>query len=79
MGGSVSRPRNGFRKTEKYGFGVFIQLRSYLLYQKFLKKRSAAALRRLRLSKIFFSNFRISRAPKKPNKEEENFAFGVLP
>jgi len=28
MGGSASRPRNGFRKTAKSGFGVFIQLRS---------------------------------------------------
>ncbi|OGZ41381.1 MAG: hypothetical protein A3C80_02620 [Candidatus Ryanbacteria bacterium RIFCSPHIGHO2_02_FULL_45_43] len=72
-------PALHFLNSDNVSFGVFIQLRSYLLYQKFLKKRSAAALRRLRLSKIFFSNFRISRAPKKPNKEEENFAFGVLP
>src|SRR3989344_2666762 len=43
MGGSASRPRNGVRKTEKYGSGVFIQLRSNLLYQKFLKKSNRSA------------------------------------
>jgi hypothetical protein len=45
MGGSASRPRNDFRKTEKYGSSVFIQLRSNLLYQKRLRKGSAAHLR----------------------------------
>jgi len=41
MGGSASRPRNGLRKTEKYGSGVFIQLRSNSFYQKRLKKGNA--------------------------------------
>jgi len=43
MGGTVRRPRNGFRKIGKSGFGVFIQLRSNLFYQKFLKKSTRSA------------------------------------
>jgi len=36
MGGALRRPRNGFQKIGKSGFGVFIQFRSNLFYQKFL-------------------------------------------
>jgi hypothetical protein len=42
MGGALCRPKNGFRKTAKYGFGVVIQLYSYLLYQKFWRLNSVA-------------------------------------
>jgi hypothetical protein len=42
MGGNGCRPRNGFQKIGTSDFGVVIQFRSNLLYQKFLKKRSAA-------------------------------------
>jgi len=42
MGGALRRPKNGFRKIGTSGFGVFIQFRSNLFYQKFLILKSAA-------------------------------------
>jgi len=37
MGGALRRPRNGFQKIGKSGFGVFIQFRSNPFYQKFVE------------------------------------------
>jgi len=43
MGGALRRPRNGFQKIGKSGFGVALQFRSNLFYQKFLKNPMPAA------------------------------------
>ena len=43
MDGAVRRPRNGFQKIGTSGFGVFIQFRSNLFYQKFVNFTSASA------------------------------------
>jgi len=43
MGGAERRPRNGFQKIGTSGSGVFIQFRSNLFYQKFLKKSNRSA------------------------------------
>ena len=41
MGGALRRPRFRREKRKKFYYGVYLQLRSNLLYQKFVRKTIA--------------------------------------